>query len=410
MKNELNEEYTFEEPEDVLAREIAQEERIFGILSSIGMSLGLVEVAFGLINVSVTLPTHLLVGALSTAVLAPIINFTFKKIKERDRIQDEKHWRCTRQTLMMLREEYTEKDRVIGKTTTNFTDKIETMKKDIDLSLDAATITYINDLLYLINSNYYQEITAYLPSLNREQLVDNILAQVGMYLSTTKNKKFGNKDINNILENCFFIRDDLKKEILTEYKESETKFNKWVEHSIINRTVDILDFDAYCEEKARELPQYPGFDINDITSYHDVIQGLCAADDYLRHYGDIDSLIWDVESLKEMMLIVATDHRQELIGEIKDYSNFELVTKFTYNAMCYAIMNKKINVTPHEMLATFKEWDYIPLESRINIATDIIEKMALDTEKNPFGIKSATKQKSKIYIFPKENSGNNNQN
>lgn len=388
-------EEVYELLEDSFEREEKRYDKFNKILGSFGLSMGGANL-LALILVGSSNPiTYFITTAIAGVIAWPTIYFTASKLIQKSKEKEEKWFRCMNRAFIMLGEDCYEKDQVVTQKTTNFYKKVETMLKKNNYELVPESTDFVNDLLYLINANYYQEVEKYLPYLKREQLLDKVMDQVGNYLEKTHKTKLTNNDIVTILNNCFFLTEPLKEEIAKEYVESTVKFGSHIEHSIKNRTVDTLDIDTYKQEKEQEVLPTAIFDIEDIDHYQIMIQGIIASDKYLPNFGDISSLTWDMESLQNIICIMAKDHRRQLL-EVKDeYCNFDLAASFIHNAMCYGIMNHKSEIGPKELLATFREWDYIPFELRATIASDIIEKQALEADLHPF-YKSKPKEKTKV--------------
>ena len=189
-------------------------------------------------------------------------------------------------------------------------------------------------------------------------------------------------------------------EIYEEFISSEVSFGRFISHCIENRNVDIMDKDAFIEEKKKELSSMPSFDIFSLDSYEKIIQGLISADSYLEQFGDVNQLEWDMESLKNFLCILLKDHRSELIAYDSSQSSFDIASSFIYNAMCYAVVNQKHSIGPFEMLHTLRNWEKIPFQLRSDVATDVIEKMNLERDSHPF-YQNPVKKKAEIISFSK---------
>lgn len=374
-----------------------EEDNIVQIISSFGISFG-VSVIFGIPFLNDLSSFFAILGV--SIVLTPGVSFGVRKLNEKWHEKEEKRLKSVRQSFAMMAEYLYEKDKIIGKTTTNFYSKVEDMKNEFSISLDSNDVNQINDLLYLINANYYEKIVGSRQQYCREEIIDKVVNQVGLYFVLKGSSGFTRKDVLCILNNCYFIKDELKKEIYEEFISSEVSFGKWISHGISNRNVDIMDKDDFLEEKMKELSPMPGFDISSIGSYEEIIQGLISADSYLEQFGDVNQLEWDMESLKNFLCILLKDHRSELIAYDSSQSNFDIASSFIYNAMCYAVVNQKQSVGPLEMLHTLKNWEKIPFQLRNEVATDVIEKMNLERNSHPF-YQNPVKKKAGIISFHK---------
>lgn len=372
-----------------------EDDKVIQIIGSFGISFGGITI-LGIPFMN-SIP-YFMFGAFGVSfLLTPVVYSGVKKMNQRWHEREEKRLRYMRQGFVSMAEDIHEKDKVIGRTTTNFYSKIEDMQKELSFSLRYNDFDQINDFLYLINSNYYEKIVGNRQRYCREELIDKIVNQVGFYLVRKGKSSFTRKDVFNILSNCYFIKDELKEEIYQEFIASEVSFGRWTGHGIENRNVDIMDEDAFLKEKKKELPLMPSFDIGSIEDYKKIIQGIISIDTYLSKFGDISQLEWDMESLQEFFSIMLKDHRSELLAYDSKFSNFEVASSFIYNAMCYAVVNNREEVGLREMLYTLKNWEYIPWNLRCDIATDVMNKIDL-AEKPPL-YKKESKKKAKVISF-----------
>lgn len=373
-----------------------EDDKLIQIIASFGISFGVIT----MIGIPFMNVPNFMLGILGTSLfLTPGVYFGAKKINQRWRDKEEKRLRYIKQGFLNIVEGEYEKDKIIGKTTTNFYSKVESMQKEFNISLSFNDFEQVNDFLYLINSNYYEKISNHNKKFGREELLDKVINQVGFYLMKTGQSSFTRKDVLNILNNCFFIKDEIKEEIYQEFILSEVSFGKWIGHGIKNCNVDIMDDDTFLKEKKKELSLSPSFDIESIEDYKQIIQGIISADTYLRQFGDISQLEWDLESLQKISCIMLKNHRSEIVAYNNQLSNFDIVCSFIYNAMCYAVINDKTAVGVKQMLHTFKDWEYIPWNLRCTIVTDVIDNMNLDVV-TPLYRKEG-KKKSKVISFNK---------
>lgn len=371
-----------------------EDDKLIKIIASFGISFGLITM-FGIPFMDVP---NFMLGSLGISLfLTPGVYVGTKKINQRWHDKEEKRLRYIRQGFLNIAEDEYEKDKIIGKTTTNFYSKIEKMQKEFNVSLTFNDFEQVNDFLYLINSNYYEKISNHNKKFGREELLDKVINQVGFYLMKAGKSSFTRKDVLNILNNCFFIKDNIGDEIYQEYISSEVSFGKWIGHGIENRNVDIMDEEAFLKEKKKELPSFSKFDIDSCDDCKKIIQGIVSIDTYLGQFGDISQLEWNLEALQGFFGIMLKDHRGELFAFNSELSNFDFATSFIYNAMCYAVVNNKTEVGAKEMLHTLKNWEYIPWQLRLDIASDAMDKMDLDEEMLFY--KKKSKNKSKIISF-----------
>ncbi len=361
-----------EELED-LEKMIPKATRLERCIYSFGFSGGIMSLfMLGIVGNHNPL-SYLLSVAAGTFVSWPPIYIGSKKLEEREKRKREK-------------EEQFAKDQVIDKTTTNFLTKITPVLKQEKIALDDISINAINSLIYMININYYEQIKKHHPSLKREQLIENIVFQIGHYLKQKEQPTFTDQDIPKILTTCFFIPKEEQKKITYELKRAKIKLRDWIDYGIQPKKVE--------KEIESKEGQSSNFDMENIDHYKTIIYSLTIVDQTLPNYGDVNSLVWDFASLQEIITLIATKSRSRLIREKDAYSNFDMAASFIYNAMYYAIMNRKTIVTKKEMLATFKEWNYLSYELRGEIIADLLEKETENYEEITFPF--STKQKSKV--------------
>ena len=135
----------------------------------------------------------------------------------------------------------------------------------------------LNKLLFLVNANYFDRITEYLPSLTREKLIDHIIKQAVIYYRNTDRRKFDETDAEKIISYCLLIKPELKKEISQEFKDSKVKLGNMIDYAIerkdkpynendflfVNRSLDSNDSSGY------------NFDITSEADLHTLIVSAC---------------------------------------------------------------------------------------------------------------------------------------
>lgn len=377
------------------------------VISSFGFSFAIGQVILPFLLGGVSLPVYLACSGIFELVFCPITYLGIKKAMEREKKATDKRLRCVEQSFMMALEDAEEKDQTIGKTTTNFHRLIGRMLTENDLELDDQSQIYLEDLLFLINANYYDDFRNYLRNVHREELLDKVLERVAGYLQANNTMSLNDEDIAQIIDSCIFFSENLRKEIMQEYKKSEVDFNGMVTHSIVNKNVDLLDNVAYLEEKRKETTPGSSFDVNSMDSYYAVVEGLAAKDTYLQQFGNVHNIEWDMEALKAIVSTIDKRFRRKLISQIDDYSNLNLTCSFVYNIMCYAVLNGKAQISYPEMLAVFKDWDFLPFQLKFEVIDAIIEELNLKQEYHPFQKKKKSNkkvyQKDKIISFPGSN-------
>lgn len=340
----------------------------------------------------------------SAIVSGPIIYHTVRKIRKKKQEEDIKRFNCVQLAIKGLHELETEDKLKVNQETVNFYKKITDALQEETLELSTPDVCTLNDLIYLINANYYYEI-AENTELERDDVIERIILQAILHLKHTSKTSINSKDIETIINNCFFIKENTKHDIIEEFNSSAVDFNGWVQHGVENRYIGT--------EKAQEEMKKSGsqiaFDVNHIEHYKMLIEGLTAGESYLREYGNIDNIEWDYELLREVFSIMINKFKPELKRlQFEDgYSEFNIARSYFHNIMCYAVMNQKAVVDYQSMLATFKDWDYLPFKIKFDMATTIIDTLNLEDIKHPYllatGKKIKPREKTKIYHFQENN-------
>ena len=355
-----------------------------------------------LLEASILLPIFAILGPTSaTAMIAictisvptlPGIFYLTQKIENKINFNIQKECSQMNQKLVAVLET-NEKDRRISSLTANFLPEINNKLEQSKLKLPEKTKHNINQFVYMINANYFDEINEYLPSLTRDSLIDNLIFQIMCQIEIKNQKTFTSDDIRNLLECCYFIPKNLKEKINQEFKNSKTKISKDnYEYRIIRKDFKETDF-KYLEAKQEQQKERPHtFDIENIEDYHLILNGLLSHDEYYSQFGDISKLTIDLEQVKEIMIIISEKFKQELIENDPDYRNLDLVVSFINNLIIYLLVNNKTSVDTKEILHTFKEWDYITLDMKINMIDEIFANKELDYSINPY----RTKEKEKV--------------
>lgn len=376
------------------------DDKFMDIIASAGIGVSVTQLPIYFIVGNANIPLYLLATVVSGLISSPIIYHTTRKIRNKHAEEDRKRANCVRQTLKGLYELEKDGKMKVNQETSIFYKKITNILAQESIELDASEVNTINDLIHLINANYYYEITKK-NKLEREDIIERILIQVAMYLKENNKRTIGDKDIDMIVNNCFFIKENIKNDIVTEFKNSAVKFGSSIQHSVENR---YIDSEEHKEESKNQKSSFV-FDVDDIEHYKILVEGLTAKDTYLREYGNIDNIEWDYQVLKDVFSIMINKFKPELKKiEFEDgYSEFNLARSYFYNIMCYAVMNQKAVVDYQSILATFKDWDYLPYKIKLEMATEIIRELDLKDIKHPYLQKMKPKEKKKIVKFPGNN-------
>lgn len=364
-----------------------------------------------LLEASIILPILMALGPTNTiAVITacaisvptlPGIYYLTKKAENKVNDNIRKDYSKMNQKIVAILE-MNEKDRRISSLTANFLPEINKQLEQAKLEISEKQKHNINQFIYMINANYFDKIHEHLPSLTRENLIDNLIFQITCQIEIKGNKMFTADNIKELLECCYFIPRDLKEEINQEFKNSKTKISKGnYEYRIVRNDLKEEKFE-YVDLKQEQQKNRPHtFDIKNIDDYHLILNGLLSHDEYYNQFGNPKDVNIDLEQVKEIMVIIADKFKKELIENDPEYRNLDLVASFINNLIIYSLVNDKENPNIKEILNTFKDWDYVPLDVKLDMIDEIFANKELDYSINPY----RTKEKEpveKILKFPKK--------
>lgn len=328
-----------------------------------------------------------------TILFSPCIyfgmNYLKDKMKERN-IRDQHH---TAQTYLMMTEANSA-DHNVTKTTTIFLHEFHQEMKKYPTKIDDDDQMSINQFLYLINANYYDEITKTFPMLNREEIVRRLIILTLNYLNDNEKTTFDENDAKEILSKCLFIKHDLKEEIYKEFKKSKVKFGKKKFYEIIRKDAG-PSIASYGElRREDEKNQAPNFDIEDLNQVYSLI-GCYVNNECMQELGNT-FLDWDYDFLRRLLVLIAFKYRKQLVDKYGTlHNNLNLTSSFIYHALSYAVVNNREMVSYKEMINAFKNWDYIPFNLQLDILDDLFEQENIPYEEHPYGVKKK-RNKAKI--------------
>lgn len=262
------------------------------------------------------------------------------------------------------------------KTTTFYKYILNSLEKN-NIKATMGTLTSINNILHLINTNYYYKITKS-SHLSREELLEKVLDQIIKYLGRINPKELKETDIINIINNCYFISNDIK-----------------------NPIIQALSTEIH--PKKSPANNYPT-DFDNSNYYRALIEGITEKDNYLKEYGNINNIEWDYNILGQVISYILR-YRSEIKRNLEavNYSDYYIISSYIYNAMCYSIMNQEAKITYQSLLSTFKDWEDVDYKTKLKITTDIIEELNLTEIRRPYIEKCKTKGKNNnIFIFRKK--------
>lgn len=321
-----------------------------------------------------------------------------KKKADRDLAADMQGFQ---QIIKMFLEE-NEKDHKIEKGTSYFYQEIDSKKELQDLSSSATN--NINQFLYMINENYYEDIASK-HSLRREEVVDKILDQIVFYASNYGLYDFNADKAQEIIKGCFFIDDNLKKAIVKEFKRSEYVFNGHKNYRILSKNIDANKDADLCIAELYELKKSKShckktFDVEDIEWYDFLLSCMSEIE---TDYGSPYNVEWDLESVRDIMSFMLTKYHSKFTDIKGEYYNADVVISFLYSSFIYATLNNTGKVGINEIIQTFKAWSFFDnlFDLKLEVLDAIFERFNLDYSMHPFREAKSTKKENKVLSFPK---------
>lgn len=310
----------------------------------------------------------------------------------------------------IIKVEQEELDRVIGSMTASFIPEIKSYLEAEEISITNHQLENIDSFLYLINSNYFTEISKRNPSARREFLVEQLLYLITSYLRTSNRKIFNETDAKKILDTCIFIPEDIKEEIILEFKHSKTHFSIPPKYQIVRKDIT-GGKDSYIQAKMHSNKnRIQEWDNTSDRKYILLIEALEESEDFLdQDLGSAEDLSWEVSFLQKMAQLADSKYRHELIEISDDYSNFGFTYALIFNAMVYSVAYKIEDVTSYVILASFAECYDLPFDLKLRMVDDIFEQEQLDYKYHPYRTKKIEKKVYHKNIIPFKPNPNNHQ-
>lgn len=362
------------------------------IIASIGMASSISALSTLISSLTTTEQLSIITGG--TILLSPCIYFGMNALKKKSQDRNLRDMHHTAQLFLMMKEAHSAEHNVT-KTSTIFLHELHQEQKKINVEIDDNEQMNINQFLYLINANYYDEIAKKFPDLNREEVIRRLITLILLHLEHNNKKTFDEKDAKEVLDRCLFIKQDLKEEIYKEFKKSKVKCGKQKFYEIIRKDTT-ASIESY--QKLRETDeknQAPDFDIEDLNQVYSLI-GCYANNEDMQELGNT-FLDWDYDFLRKILVLISTKYRQELVKEYgQEYNNLNLAGTFIYNALSYAVVNNREMVGYKEMINCFKGWNYIPFNLQLDILDDLFEQEGIPYDEHPYDIKKKRNNKAKI--------------
>lgn len=360
------------------------------IIASVGMATSLSS--FLTLIPSINNDLGIITGG--TILLSPCVYFGMNYLKEKAKDRQLRDMHHASQLFLMMREG-NNADHNVTKSSTLFLHELHQEMNNYDTKIDDNEQMNINQFLYLINANYYDEIIKTFPMLNREEIVRRLIIVILNHLTDNNKTTFDENDAKEVLGKTIFIKQELKEQIYKEFKKSKVKFGKNKFYEIIRNDTDSSP--AAYEELRRqdEMNQAPNFDIEDLNQIYSLI-GCYVNNEMMQELGNT-MLDWDYDFLRRLLVLISTKYRRQLIDEHGTrHNNLNLTSSFIYNAISYAVVNEREMVGYKEMINAFKNWDYIPFNLQLEILDDLFEQEEISYEEHPYGLKKPKKNKPKI--------------
>lgn len=324
------------------------------------------------------------------------LNQLIKKKRENREIKEKSHL----SQIFLMNAQLLEPDYQITSMQTIFFNEIEKGFNDANITpeqISGFEPININQFLYLINSNYYEKIKGNNPNFSREKLINLLVAQIMSYYKDKEKVIFNETIAKEILANCFFINDSLKKDIYKEFKKSKIRLGKEKNYAIVRKDIEPT-LKAYSEKSKEERNKKVSmFDIHNLGWYQQLINFVVTDESMKEYYGNCESLKWDVEFLQKVITLTATKHRERLIEKDENYTNFHLAGTLIEKAASYAMVNKREKVGKEEIINAFKAWTYVPFDIQMDVLDDIFLLEELDYDMHPYGKRQASKPKENIF-------------
>ncbi len=290
-------------------------------------------------------------------------------------------------------------DKTIEKGKTFFWNEIELCSKKRDVRLASQDKNTINQLLFMINENYYDEISATM-TISRDELVSKVI-DVAVYYVENHGSISGDQAIEDIIGALFFVDKDMKKRMFNEFKAGKCIMDKQVDYRIVSKNVNINHLLSEDFTSIMNKERIPYFDFDDCKEYEHVMQILIQKE-YFKDYGDPTSVDWNVPLLRDVMSMIILEFDEELKKECENYTPVDLATSFLYNVMLYCLLNGKKECGLYEIVNVFKNWNMLPFNLKLSIVNRIFDKYNLEMEHHPFGVKNTSRHdvNKKIIVFP----------
>ena len=300
-----------------------------------------------------------------------------------------------------IKREKDEFDRKITSMTASFKKEIETHFKEENITVSETTLKNIDAFLYLVNSNYYDDIKLTNKSIRRKFLIQQLLFQISNYLKVTDSSSFDEESVKEVLSTSIFIPNEIKKAIISEFKDSKVKHNNKTFYHIKRKDIQIGK-DSYLEEYNRaNSNRIIEWKYDNEYNYITLIEALEVSEEFQElQIGSAKDLCWDLPFIQAMNIFIHDNYQDDLLRMYEEYSNFGLMGQFLFYTMAYAVEEEFSEVTSDVVLASFAEWPLLPFNLKLQIIDDFFEKENLTYLEHPFRDKKPTSKPYQKKIIP----------
>ena len=351
------------------------------------VAIGIPIIVFTTVACVIPNAIGIIIAVAGTMISAPLLDkkLTEIKIKENKYKIKEKHY------LEQLKIGLAEMDRKgtrVNSITPFFTEMITRKCEKNKIIIDEDTLQNINQFLYMVNSNYYEQILNTLKINNerlksREDVIRDIIDLILINMEINEDYAFDDRDVRNVLERCLFIKEEIKEEMIKEFEEARVPGVLGKDRYIIERKdvkIDTIEKDynkKYNEEKKDNI----SFDIYEKESY---IQALAKISE-MEHYkklGNISTVSWDLDALMDVVITIIDNYDSKLENSINKYSIARFAVKHILTIASYVLVNKKSSVGYKEIIESFGKMQNIPTELQLEISRFLKEKNATKMNQN----------------------------
>ncbi len=379
--------------------------KVVGPISEIACCLT-TSVATSILMTDLASPAMLANLTKSTLITTPVLYLGLQLGKKKFKTYEQKISHYNAQMRMLHDIEANELNRNITKTTTRFINELvrEFVLLDMEnVIADEQTLTTLNQLIYLINYKYAESIMLRFPNIDREDIALRLIRHLALYIQNKNKTKFTHKDVLTALKGTLILSDEMIAAIDKDFKSAKT-FSSTLEpiYAIIRDDTKPTYKEYAKTHFTEEHPLYMQFNVDDITFINALIEATADNNYWKIKYGvEAKDKVWDTDFLRTILKIITITHRDTLRKELDDYSAYVVAQDFVCNAMEYAVSNNHQVVGEEELLNTFKEWNYISFQTRLEILETIFETEHLDYKIHPLGVKTSKNKRhpQKVITF-----------